>query len=106
MKVFLSYTTRDKQIKSELFKKIEQVCKSLNIEIFIDKLHNDDFHPQERVEKELLNSDILILISSDLVFKSEWVRKELSMARFNKLPIHLTEPSNAIRTIKSVYNKR
>lgn len=86
LKVFISYTLRDGIVRRtfllNLEKYIKQWCKP-----FIDLLHNDSVDRQSRVYMELLNSDFLLLIKTNETFKSEWVRREISMANKMKIPI-------------------
>lgn len=104
MKVFISYTLRDGEVQIGLLKAIDRIGSLYKLEIFIDKLHNNDSNPQRRIEKEIQSSDVLMLIESTRIFQSEWVRKEILLARDKHLPIYLTQPNNIIKTIKTVYN--
>ena len=57
MKIFVSYTTRDKDITSELlntvFFKLRKIGK-----VYIDLIHNDSINKQQRVLNELDTSDL------------------------------------------------
>lgn len=88
MKVFISYTVRDGNINEEVLKKIESIFKS-KYEVFIDLLHNDSEvkDKQERVIRELISSDVLFLIKTKSVMKSEWVKKEIEIAEKNNIAI-------------------
>ena len=103
MKIFLSYTLKDGEVQEELLREIDAFASWKNLELFIDKLHNLDSEPQTRIEKEIINSDILMLIGSSSVFQSDWVKKEIVLARENDLPIYLIKPNEIRNTIKSVY---
>lgn len=88
MKYFVSYTTRDKEVTVSL---LEQVFKKLTPSgtVFIDILHNDSPNKQERVFQELDNSDLLVLIETENVYKSKWVQLEINRANASKTPIHI-----------------
>ncbi len=100
MKIFISYTMKGGEIDESYLKSINQKVTAENVEIFIDKLHNNDLDPQQRIEKEVKNSDILILIESNFVFKSDWVKKEIQIAREEGIPIYFTRQKDVIKTIK------
>ncbi|WP_353777861.1 TIR domain-containing protein [Winogradskyella sp. 3972H.M.0a.05] len=105
MKIFISYTMRDGEIKESLLRDINSLNHLNNLVLFIDKLHNNDSNPQSRIKKEIESSDILLLLSSKKVFESKWVKKEILLAQELSLPIHFANPKNMKRIIKSVHNK-
>jgi len=105
MKIFISYTLKDGEIQEGLLTAIDAFSSWENLELFIDKLHNNEPDPQLRIETEIQNSDLLMLVGSTKIFQSEWVKKEIFLARERNLPIYIARPNNIIKTIKSVYNK-
>ncbi|MGU9852377.1 TIR domain-containing protein [Pseudomonas koreensis] len=56
-------------------------------EPYIDLIHNTAENKQAHVENNLLKSDILILISSESVSKSNWVLWELKKAKLLGIPV-------------------
>jgi hypothetical protein len=94
-KVFLSYTTLDKDITIDLLKtiknKIENICS-----IFIHLLANDSRISQEDVIKELHCSDLMILLETDRIEESRWVQIELAYAERDNIPLLRIKPSNLL----------
>lgn len=86
MKYFISYTTRDKEITKELLLKF---AKQLNLigEVYTDLINNNSQNKQERVMNELDDSNVLILIDTFSIHKSQWVQIELARAKAKKLPV-------------------
>ena len=88
MKYFVSYTTRDKEITSDLLKQFSKELEKKG-EVFIDLLHNDSIDKQSRVLKELDSSDVMILIETNSVYQSEWVVLEIEQANAIPIPIQI-----------------
>jgi hypothetical protein len=85
-KIFVSYTVRDGKIDFNfLSKSFDEICDMS--EPYIDLIHNDSINKQDRVIKELNNSDIIFLIRTDQINKSEWVDKEIALAKKQNIPI-------------------
>lgn len=84
MRVFISYTTRDPAVTDDKLKLVEARLKPI-AKVFIDKLHNTKGN-QACVDFELWRSDLVLNIHSPK-FKSEWVQKELAIARKRHKPI-------------------
>ena len=55
--------------------------------MYIDLIHNDSTNKQDRVIKELNNSDFIFLIRTEQIDNSEWVDKEISLAKKLNIPI-------------------
>ena len=79
MKYFISYTTRDKIITPEFLGKINEFFSEKG-EVYIDILHNNSKNKQERVLRELNKCDELILIETESINDSNWVKIELEEA--------------------------
>jgi hypothetical protein len=79
MKLFVSYTVRDKEITVDYLLKIESLLLEIG-DVFIDIIHNDSVNKQHRVWTELDSSDYLIFINSKNANKSFWVQNELRKA--------------------------
>lgn len=92
-KVFVSYTIRDGFITKRYLVNIEKKL-SKNFNVFIDMLDNDSNNQQIRVIKELIDSDIVLLIKTCDIYKSPWVRLELSLAIKNRKPILIVDSYN------------
>jgi len=105
MKLFISYTLRDGEVNESLLHKIDNLNTLQNLELFIDKLHNTDMHPQRRIEKEIRKSDALVLLGSKGVFKSDWVKREVLLARDSSLDVYLIQPNRVVEEIKSIHKR-
>jgi len=86
-KIFLSYTTRDGLINKTFLLNLEKMF-PLFSSVYIDLIHNNSLDKQKRVISELKKSDILFLIKTDDTYKSEWVNKELEIAKKINIPIY------------------
>lgn len=84
--VFVSYTTRDNLINVENLISLEDCLKTI-CQLYIDLIHNDSEDKQGRVESELLMSDLLLLLKTKETFESDWVQKEIKIAKENKIRI-------------------
>lgn len=83
MKIFVSYTLRDKELSEDFLNDVLDYYKVFG-SVFLDFLTNDSINKQERVLNELDKSDKLILIETSRVYESEWVNLELDRAQKNK----------------------
>lgn len=89
MKIFVSYTTKDKEISKSFLKQVLVALEQFG-EVYIDMLSNDSIDKQLRVLEELERSDIIILIVSKNVYNSIWVKRELEIAsKLEKIIIKL-----------------
>lgn len=80
-KIFISYTTIDKEINIDLLLKVEKKLKKFG-NIYIDLLHNDNhIEPQKKVVDKLIESELLIVINSENISNSKWVNIELEIAK-------------------------
>ncbi|WP_071836928.1 TIR domain-containing protein [Terrimonas ferruginea] len=86
MKIFVSYTTLDKEINKEFLLNLYCLLRPWS-EVFIDLINNDSVCKQDRVLEELRTCNVLILIVSPNVWHSKWVNFELSKARSRGIPI-------------------
>tara|TARA_B110000971_G_C19956586_1_gene475932 strand:+ start:119 stop:475 length:357 start_codon:yes stop_codon:yes gene_type:complete len=89
-KIFVSYTIRDGKVDKDFLLNLESFSIGYGC-IYIDLIHNDSENKQVRVMKELSNSNVVIIIKTDDVYKSEWVNKELNYAKESKIPIYELE---------------
>lgn len=87
MKVFISYTTRDKIITTKFLRNLELSLKK-DFEIYIDLIHNNSLEKQKRVLSELQNSDLLLIIETIQTYNSEWVKLEIEQAKKQGIQIH------------------
>ncbi|MHA3080446.1 toll/interleukin-1 receptor domain-containing protein [Acinetobacter sp. ANC 3791] len=85
MNFFICYTLRDNILTQSDFEKIRQYF-SKNGECFIHFFH-PEIDSQKKIEDEILNSDILILIRTEKSFSSPWVLMELKLAKKISIPI-------------------
>jgi hypothetical protein len=103
MKCFVSYTTIDKEVTADLLQLLAMELRKVS-DVFIDMLDNNSLDKQGRVISELEGSDILILIETESIYKSEWVSMEIKRAKEKLIPIKiisLTELTTLIKGKKS-----
>ncbi len=87
-KVFISYTLREKGISIERLVLLKQWFNKFDfIDTYIDILDNCGEDHQEYVENQLKKADVVLLIHSDGIESSEWVEKEIQIARECNIPI-------------------
>lgn len=79
MKIFVSYTTRDNFVTKDFLINLESKISDLG-DIYIDLIHNHSENKQARVESELQQADIFLLINTDSIKNSPWVRWEIETA--------------------------
>ncbi|MGL6200461.1 MAG: hypothetical protein ACRC3H_16145 [Lachnospiraceae bacterium] len=83
-KIFLSYTLRDSELDKQSLKKFKSKMLEYGFEVYIDILDNDSSEPQKHVFKMLLDSNIICIIETKSIEKSQWVNKEREFAlRYN-----------------------
>ena len=105
MSIFVSYTTRDNYVDRNTLKMVSGVLSNYGSH-YIDLLHNDASEKQRHVEKMLSHAQVMILISSRSIEKSEWVQWELSEAKKNGIPIIKVQASiNPTETISNLKYK-
>ncbi|ATZ65160.1 toll/interleukin-1 receptor domain-containing protein [Acinetobacter bereziniae] len=86
MNIFISYTTRDVYVTKAFLKKIETFFSNYG-KVYIDILHNQSEDKQHYVEEQLKNSDILFILETKSINQSDWVKRELLLARQLNIPI-------------------
>ncbi len=86
IKVFVSYTMRDCYVTTHFLECLESSICSYS-SVYIDILHNNSELKQMRVENELISSNLIILLESESVHESTWVKRELNLANSNAIPI-------------------
>lgn len=101
MKCFVSYTTRDKEVTADLLQSFATELRKTG-DVFIDMIDNNSADKQSRVISELDSSDILILIESESIYKSEWVGIELERAGRKKIPIRKVKIEELLNIILNV----
>lgn len=102
LKIFLSYTLINKDNTFESLKNIQSHLMEFS-DIYIDLFENE--RSQEKVESELQKSDLLLIVKSDNVFKSQWVQKELELAKSFKKPIFTKTNSEILESSFYDYGK-
>lgn len=86
-KIFVSYTVRDGKIDREFLSNLEIRLKPIG-RTYIDMIHNNSIDKQKRVMDELKTSDLFFLIKTEEVKESEWVKKEILVAKEKEIPIY------------------
>ena len=86
MNIFVSYTTRDSHINKEYLASISNIISSFGSP-YIDLLDNYATDKQTHVETMLNSSDLVLLLSSELINESQWVHWELTQAKKLNIPI-------------------
>ena len=103
MKVFLSYSTKYGEIDRYTllsFKKI--LIKLYKCEIYVDLIDNQNNEdPQSCVEQQLKGCQMLILIDDSNAIKSEWVRKEIKIAKRNCIDMYSIDIASMKVSIES-----
>lgn len=79
MKIFISYTTRDNIVTRDFLIYLESKIADLG-DIYIDLIHNNSNNKQARVECELQQADIFLLLCTESIKNSPWVRWEIETA--------------------------
>lgn len=88
MRIFVSYTLRDKVLSIEILRYIEVFFSNLGIP-YIDVLHNNSPAPQEHVISTLNQSEVFCALITPKYFESNWTRLELNIATRRGMPIAL-----------------
>lgn len=101
MSIFVSYTTRDSYVDRNTLKMVSGVLSNYGPH-YIDLLHNDASEKQRHVEEMLSHAQLMILIRSRSVEKSEWVQWELSEAK--KIGIPIIEVQASIYPTETINN--
>jgi len=86
MNIFVSYTTRNNEVTIDALINFSNKINSFG-KIFIDLIDNDSIDKQGRIITELGSTDLLILIKSESILNSEWVKFELETAIKLKIPV-------------------
>ncbi|GAD79475.1 TIR domain-containing protein [Vibrio ezurae] len=69
---------------------------------YIDLIHNDSLDKQARVEHELTQSDIVLLLNSASIQSSPWVRWEIDTAEQLGIPVKRVDISGVAPTYKDM----
>ena len=85
-RIFVCYTTRDSYVTENLLKGVERMLTSYGL-VFIDCLHNKSVNKQQEVIKQLVLSDVFIILDSPMLKTSPWVVVELYLASCMLKPI-------------------
>ncbi|MEQ4693307.1 toll/interleukin-1 receptor domain-containing protein [Providencia manganoxydans] len=100
-KIFVSYTIRDGKVDRESLKILSNLLKSCKFSCYIDLLHNNSLNAQEKVYRELLSSDIFLIIKTEKYGESEWTNKEFKIAKdTNKKIIEIDNHDISLRCLK------
>ncbi|MBU2928220.1 TIR domain-containing protein [Winogradskyella psychrotolerans] len=103
MKIFVSYTTRDRKINKELLTRLDNELSEFE-NVYIDLIHNDSLNKQERVFEELESADQIVLIETEQVYQSNWVKAELERANYLKKEVIKISFSELIDYLKPDIN--
>lgn len=101
MNIFISYTLRDEVITVEHLKSISEVVSDYG-KPFVDIIDNDAKDKQKFVIEQLDNSALVVLLKTDSVSKSKWVRLEIDRANKNNTPV-ISIPLNGKKSISLNY---
>jgi len=103
MKIFISYTTRDKIITEDLLREFDNMLSNFG-DVFIDLIHNDSYDKQKRVFEELDSCDRFIIIESENTYKSNWVNLEIQRAQKLKKEMTKLSLSNLLLLLNKQLN--
>ena len=101
MNIFISYTLRDEVITVDHLKSISEVVSDYG-KPFVDIIDNDAKDKQKFVIEQLDNSDLVVLLNTDSVSESKWVRLEIDRANKNNTPV-ISIPLNGNQSISLNY---
>lgn len=101
MNIFISYTLQDEVITVDHLKSISEVVSDYG-KPFVDIIDNDAKDKQKFVIEQLDNSDLVVLLNTDSVSKSKWVRLEIDRANKNNTPV-ISIPLNGNQSISLNY---
>ncbi|MEC4028943.1 TIR domain-containing protein [Myroides odoratimimus] len=94
--IFVSYTTRNENVDKKTLEKIYKIFSKYG-DVYIDLLHNDDLlHPQEKVIKKLEIADVLIVLNTKDIDKSEWVKFEIKKSKSRNIEIKYIDIDNIL----------
>lgn len=102
-KIFVSYTTRDAIINKDSLAYFLRPISTLG-KPFIDLIHNNSKLRQARVEEELKNSSLLVLLETKSARLSQWVQWEIKTAEEYGIPIKIIKIGNAIPSERQIIN--
>ena len=99
-KIFVSYTLRGNKLSKIKLNNLKDVLNMLDfLIVYIDAFDNNNIvSPQIEVINRLLDADIVWVIYSDDILKSEWVLKEIQIAEEHNKIIHYM----SVETIDSI----
>lgn len=86
MLVFCSYTLKDGVVTVEKLKAVKKLISEFAT-CYIDALDNDSENKQERVFQELNRANVLLVLISPDIKKSEWVNIEYDIAEKRSIPV-------------------
>lgn len=86
MKIFVSYTLRDRFLSIDILQHFEKILLNFG-NPYIDILHNNSSNPQEYVIKMLQESTVICALITPKYFKSTWVQIELYIAAQKGIPV-------------------
>ena len=100
IKIFLSYTLRDKSLSVEDLSAFKRAIELLpKMQIYVDILDNKNANdPQGEVFYHLDKASIVWIVNSEHIEASPWAAKEIAIAKESGVPVHYLDLS-IIRTI-------
>ena len=104
MNIFISYTLRDAVITVDHLKFISNIASDYG-KPFVDIIDNDAKDKQKFVIEQLDNSDLVVLLNTDSVPQSKWVRLEIDRANRNNTPV-ISVPLSGNQSISLSYIKK
>ncbi len=104
MNIFISYTLRDEEVTFDYLKAVSNIVSEYG-QPFVDVFDNQATDKQKFVMDTLDSSDLVVLISTSSITKSQWVQTEVDRAKKNKTPIvriYLTSSyDNSLKNLKN-----
>lgn len=85
-RIFVSYTTRSNEINIDVLKKVQKILSEFS-NSYIELLDENSSKTQESIIVEVDKSDVFLLIESQEIEQSEWVKLEINRAEELNLPI-------------------
>lgn len=84
MKFFIAYTLQDNVLKPKDFNSIIEKLSEHTVFIHFFNPHIDS---HEKIKEKILDSDVLLLVKTELTYKSKWVLDELLIASKAEIPL-------------------
>ncbi|MCD9498409.1 TIR domain-containing protein [Photobacterium carnosum] len=101
MNIFISYTLRDEIVTVDYLKSVSKIVSNYG-KPFVDIIDNKAKDKQKFVIDQLDKADLVLLLSTNSVSLSKWVKVEIDRANQNNTPV-ISIPLNADQAMSIGY---